>query len=86
MVVVQVLLSCIIDGMAEVIRFCGMAGLREPALPMLPSDEIQIHSTFALRKKKRKLKRSRLTLRVRILLYMCPHTSIYLRKVFDDCD
>jgi hypothetical protein len=57
MVVLQVLLRCIIDGMAEVIRFSCMAGIREPDLPMLPSDEIQIHSTTALRKKKERLTR-----------------------------
>ena len=68
MVVVQVLLRCIIDGIAEVIRFSSMAGIREPSLPMLPSDEIQIHSTSALRKKKESLTRSRLILRLLIRL------------------
>ena len=70
MLLLQVLLSCIIDAMARVIRFAGMAGTREPSLPMLPSDEIQIHSTSALRKEKKSPKRSRLTLILLTTIYV----------------
>ena len=75
----KLIFNIIVQSVARVLRFCKMAAVAEPSMPMSNSDEVQIVSTAGLRKffaERRTVSpgavpRVLLRARLRITLYSC---------------